>query len=213
MMKLPSAIFLLFSQFSFAQYKPNPTNFDSFIIRPNVEWAAYANDYVCFEKNNLGKLLFTRFVKNEIKVSLPEYGIADMISKDSLDQIVLYPLHHNMPSYDSLGNAIYPEVKMKPFEIDTTNFASITSTQILYIENGILKSYVPWVTPSMVKIKTQANIFLGYSEYFSSCYNYDFNYQPGEKNEIVYLGETNRKLILNSIGYDYNPIKKQKKRT
>jgi len=119
---------------------------------------------------------------------------------------VLYPLID--PIYDSSGNipaGVFENIK--PYEIDTTTLTLTSITQILYFENGLLKSYIPWVSPSIIKAVTETNILLGYSDYFSSCYNYNFNYQPKEKNEILYLGETRQKLCYDSVGNDYHPIK------
>ncbi|MEP7236405.1 MAG: hypothetical protein ABI685_01010 [Ferruginibacter sp.] len=212
MIKKLIIIFLLISNISSAQNKLQPTQFDSFITQSNIEWAAYVNQYLNFEKCNLNKLLFNRFLKNEIKVSVPisngsyHANHINYIGKDSLDKISLEPMSGD-PIYDSNGNL--PDMsKIKPYEIDTTILTSTAITQILYIENGVLKSYVPWISPSIVKETTaQTNIFIGYSEYFSSCYNYNFNYQPNKINEILYMGETNRKLKSDSMGYGYSPIK------
>jgi hypothetical protein len=208
MLKKLTIIFLLMSNFAFAQTGRYPTPFDTFIVNRNIEWAGYANCYLDSLKINLNKILFTRFTNAEIKASEPGYNYSGYLTKDSLDKKVLYPQpHYSMPIYDSSGNIILILPDFAPYEIDTTALRSLYATQILYIENGVLKSYVPWVSPLIVKVTTvQTKILVGYSDYFSTCYNYQSDYLP-EKNEILYLGEANRKLSLDTIEHDYYPIK------
>ena len=72
-MKKIIPLLLLVSNASFAQLptQQKATQFDKFINKPEIEWAAYINDTIRFQKINLNNLLFSRLVKNEIKISLP----------------------------------------------------------------------------------------------------------------------------------------------
>ena len=93
-----TAIFLLLSNISFAQLptQQKATQFDKFINKPEIEWAAYINDTIRFKKINLNNLLFSRLVKNEIKISLPVGSGSDeanqirYLNKKSIDEKLLY---------------------------------------------------------------------------------------------------------------------------
>lgn len=198
---------LLIGNVSYAQFKAIPTQFDIFINKPEIEWACYANDYLNFEKFNLNKILFLRFAKNEIKASYPvsnSTNTANNITyskKEIIDEEMLYPIC-TMPIYDSNGNVRKLEV-LKPYEIDTLLLTPTGLTQILYIENGILKSYVPWVSPDIVKVTTNyTKEFIGYMEYFSTCYNYKYDYIPKEKLNDILLTTTKRNFNLDSMSTD-----------
>ncbi len=203
MLKWLTILFLMMSHFTMAQYKSQPTQFDSFIASPNIEWAAYADYYLNFEKHNLNKLLFSRFVRNEIKASLPTNSgsyaanFISYISKDSLDRLILEPMM-GLPIYDSDGN--YPDFsKIEPYKIDTTSSTFTSITQILYFEDGVLKSYIPWVSPSIIELVTaQTRQFVGYNEYLSTCYNHRHNYLPKENGHDIYLGESTTNFDMDS---------------
>jgi len=204
MIKKFVVIFILLSNVSFSQNLPKPTQFDTFITKPNIEWAAYANDTIRFEEKSFNKLLFQRMEREEIKVSLPVWSGSNdanyisYLKKDSLNEEVLYPLHRFGSMIDSNGNNILPSPPIEPFKIDTTAFTVTDVTQILYIAGGKLKSYVPWVSPRMIPITLSNGHLLGYNAYFSTCFNYKYDQLPGKKNKISFLTKTNSKLRLDT---------------
>jgi hypothetical protein len=187
-----------------AQHQPIPTQFDKFINQPSIEWAAQANDTVRFEKYDLNKILLLRLVKNEIKASLPTYsGISDAnhigyISKDSIDKMLLYPACI-LPIYDSSGLTIGNKEKMEPYKIDTFAYTLTDITQILYIENGELKSYIPWISPRIIPVSTSMGVLLGNSDYFSSCFNFTYNLKSDKQNKKIFLSQTKRRIRLDTI--------------
>ena len=200
MIKKLTVIFFLCSNGSFAQYRsqPIPTQFDKFINQPNIEWAAYASDTTRFRKVNLNLLLLHKLDKKEIKASLPIIvGLNDQdieyLNKKELDNIVLYPsciLHR----YDSTGKAL--DFKIEPYKIDSGTSTLTQLTQILYIEKGELKSYIPIVTPITKNVTTSGGVDLGMTGYFTTSFNYSYNYQPGKQNKILSLGQTAKKIRL-----------------
>ena len=202
---LIAVLFLLIGNNCFAQYSPTPSQFDKFIIQPSIEWAAYVLDTVRFSKINLNKLLFERYKTNNIKVSLPllngasETNHISYVTGDSLDDLVLYPMHRFGSMYDSNGNLISPVPPIKPYKIDTSGSNITNVTQVFYIENGQLKSYVTWVSPCIVEIRTGMDSLLGLSEYFSSCHNLKFDYAPGEEDQVIFLVQSKNRFRLDSI--------------
>jgi hypothetical protein len=199
--------FLLLSNIAFTQYsnQPAPTQFDKFITQPNIEWAAYANDTVRFEKIRFNNLLLRRLSKEEIKASLPlSLGINDrypilLKKKKDIDNKVLYPIC-TLPIFDSTGTAV--DLKIEPYKIDTASSYLTTVTQILFVENGELKTYVPWVSANMIPIVTSSGINLGIADYFSACFNYKYNYRPGRPDKILFLEQTKKKIRLDSAGIE-----------
>jgi hypothetical protein len=189
-----------------AQHQPIPTQFDKFINQPSIEWAAYANDTLRFEKTDLNKLLIRRFSKNEIKSSLSVYSSieeANHISyllKPQLDSLVLYTFGCTMPVLDSNGITVGIKIKSpEPYIPDTLSLGLTDITQILYIENGKLRSYIPWVSPRIIPIATSTGISLGNSDYFSSCFNFKYNYQWYNQDKNLFLSHTKRILRVDTV--------------
>jgi hypothetical protein len=203
---LLTTLLLLLCNTGFTQYytQPNATIFDKFINQPQVEWAAYANDTVRFDKYNLNHVLIERLKRKEIKASLPiESGLSEtnrikFLLIDSIDNTLLSPLHRYVAVYDSDGNAIPSKTKIEQYDLDTSALTLSAITQIIYIENGKLKTYVPWVSPTVIPVVTSSGISLGYGNYFSSCFNYQYNYQPAKQNKISFLSQTKKIIRLDT---------------
>ena len=190
-------LLLLLSNISFAQNKPAPTQFDKFVNKPNIEWAAYASDTFNFTKADLNNLLLNRIEKNKIKASLPvesRTGGADQIKytiKDSIDN-AFYGDNTDFVM-DSLGNVVSQK---KPIpKKDTSNFKITEVTQILYIENGILKSYIPFITP-MLPVYMSTGNYIGEQFYFTTGFNYKYNNRSRKKNKLIFLGQTKKMIKL-----------------
>lgn len=187
-----------------AQFQPTPTQFDTFINRPSVEWASYANDTIRFKIPHFNKLLITRLANREIKAALPVYsGTSDVnnitfLKIDSIEGRILYPLP-GLPLFDSNEINLSANIKTEAFKIDTSGPGLTDVTQILFIEKGLLKSYIPWVSPKVVIIATSNGVPLGKGDYFLTCFNFNYNYLPNKKNIITYLSQTNRKISLDTI--------------
>ena len=197
-----TAIFLLLSNISLAQLptQQKATQFDKFINKPKIEWATYASDTFNFNNGQLNVLLLKRFTANKIKASLPVESRTNQTNNitykpiDSVNNIILYqPDDYVM---DAEGNTI---LKKNPLQkIDSATFKITETTQILYIEDGTLKSYIPFVTPTL-PVFISTGKYIGERFYFTSCYNYKYNYKSRKKNKLIFLQQTSKIIRLDSV--------------
>ena len=191
----------LFSDLA-AQVASRPTQFNRFINKPSVEWAACLNVQATFDKEPLNRILAERLARNEIKASLPLYsGLNDAtaityLTRDSIDNVMLYP-SSMLPRYDSAGNELPFDRQSLKSKVTVDSLIQTSLTEILYIENSELKTYVPWVSP-MMPIRTSSGILLGQGSYFSTCFNFKYNYKTSRRKKIGFLGETNQLIPLDS---------------
>lgn len=191
-------IFLFICNSSFAQYDPQPTRFDKFVNKPKIVWAAYASDTFNFAAADLNNLLLSRLGKKQIKVSLPiesrTSGANQIIYtiQDSID-IAFYGDNEDVVM-DSLGKVV---TQKRTFpQKDTSNFKLTEITQILFVENGTLKSYIPFVTPTL-PVFTSSGTYIGERFYFTGCFNYKYNCNPRKKNKLIFLSQTKKMIKLN----------------
>ena len=190
-------IFLFTNQILFAQNKTQPTQFDKFVNKPTIEWAIYASDTINFTSANLNILLLKRLSKSEIKASMPVESRTDGADKitysplDSIDQ-AFYGDRINI-LMDSTGTEYF--VKRDVPEKDSSNFTLTEVIQILYVEKGILKSYIPFITPTL-PVLTSSGQFIGERFYFTSCFNYIYNSNPRKKNNLQFLRQTKKRSSL-----------------
>ena len=197
MTKKLTLIFLFASQVLFAQNKPLPTQFDKFVNKPGIEWAAYASDTVNFTSAGLNNLLLKRISKNEIKASKPVESRTAETDKitycplDSIDQAFYGDRIDIM--MDSTGTQYF--MKREVPEKDSSNFKRTEVTQILYIEKGKLKSYIPFITPTL-PVYMSTGKYIGERFYFTSCYNYTYNNKPRYKSKLIFLTQTKKMISL-----------------
>ena len=202
-MKKLTPLLLIISNLAFAQLptQQRTTPFDKFVAKPEIEWAAYISDTIRFEKPNLNKLLLIRFGKNEIKAAMPVGSgseEADIIKYKKLAAVDKIKFAEMMVSvYDSLGNFVRTETIRRGL-MDTASFTLTHATQILYLENGQLRSYVPWVS-TMIPVYTSAGMYLGNGNYFSSCFNVNYKYVLATTNKITWLKQASQKIRLDSF--------------
>jgi len=181
MTKQFTVLILLISQVSFAQIKPIPTQFDKFVTKPGIQWAAYASDTFNFDHAGLNNLLLNRLTKNKIKASLPVES-----RTAAVNNIKYVPI-------DSVNIAYFGEANGSGNQIDTARFLVTEITQIVYVEKGILKSYIPFVTPAL-PVYLSSGKYLGESFYFNTAYNYKYNRKLPKRNKLIFLGQTTSML-------------------
>lgn len=187
-----------------AQYhqQSTPSQFDRFISKSEIEWAAYASDTFHFASFN--KMLIGRFKNGEIKAALPvhrgvsDQGLIEYVPYDSLNSIVLYP-SNICPIFDSSGKMLFDPALLKPYPLDSSKYSESYINQILYIENGILKSYIPWVNVDIINYNTSSGIFLGNGTYLSTCFLLDHNVVVNRKSRIIPLPKTIHKIKFDSL--------------
>ena len=199
MTKKLTLILLLSSQISFAQNKSQPTQFDKFVNKPGIEWAAYASDTINFTSTDLNNLLLKRISNNEIKASKPvesRTAEANKITYSSLDSIdqAFYGDRIDI-LMDSTGTQYF--LKRAIPEKDSSNFKRTEVTQILYIEKGKLKSCIPFITPTL-PVYMSTGGYIGERFYFTSCFNYAYNSNPGKKSKLIFLTQTKKMIKLDA---------------
>jgi len=92
-----------------------------------------------------------------------------------------------------LGNVIEREEVIP--EVSPGEFRFTEITQILYIDKGILCSYVPMVTPTL-SLYTSTGQYVGETFYFSTAFNFKYENKTRKKDKIIFLQETNKKISL-----------------
>ena len=189
-------VFLLLSVSSFAQISVprTSTKFDKFINLSKIRWAAYIDNLIIADKYNLGDDLYKRFQKNEIKISLS-------ISRDSLMAgIPITFLNKTDLEKLSFAPGILPsnDEPLKPTNRVDSNSALINIQEILYVANGKLHSYIPWVSPK-ISVYTSRDQFIGTTDYFSSCINSKYNFTPSKRDKLVLICSTKKKILIDSI--------------
>lgn len=183
MLQKSSILFLALSCLVYkTQAQNDPTVFDKFIKKRNIVWASYANDTLSFNNFNLSNELFKRYENAKHKITRP-------LNRDSLmaGKKVTY-IHKNELEQTSFPNG----------KIDSISSKKINIEQIFYVVNGKLYSYVPWVSPR-ISVYTSRDLFLGTSEYFSSCINYNYKFKPSKKDDQIFITTTKRKFLLDSF--------------
>jgi hypothetical protein len=181
MTKQLTVLILLLSQFSFAQVKPIPTQFDKFVNKPGIQWAAYTSDTFNFDRADLNNVLLKRLINKEIKASLPVESRTAAVN------------HIKYLCIDSINSAYFGIANALGNRIDTALFLITEITQILYVEKGILKSYIPFVTPAL-PVYLSSGKYLGESFYFNTAYNYKYNRKIRNRNKLIFLGQTTSML-------------------
>jgi hypothetical protein len=199
MKKKLTLILLLTNHFSFAQNKTHPTPFNKFVNGPGIEWAAYASDTVNFTGADLNNLLLKRISKNKIKASKPVESRTDEANKitysplDSIDQ-AFYGDRIDI-LMDSTGTQYF--LKHEIPEKDSSNFKRTEVTQILYIEKGKLKSYIPFITPTL-PVYMSTGGYIGERFYFTSCFNYTYKTNLRNKSKLIFLTQTKKIIKLDA---------------
>jgi Gliding motility associated protein GldN len=190
-------IFFFTGNIIFAQNKPEPTQFDKFVNKPKIVWAAYASDTINFANAGLNIMLLNRLGKKEIKASLPiesRTSGSNQIRYITLDQIdnTFYGDNEDLVM-DSSGNVVIQKRAIP--KKDSSNFKLTEVTQILYTEKGILKSYVPFVTPTL-PVFMSTGTYVGERFYFTTCFNKRYNYKSRKKNKVIFLSQTKKMIKL-----------------
>lgn len=177
-----------------------PTRFDKFIRNTSIELAAYANDSIRFTQPNLSALLVKRMEKTEIKIAYPiprdnpSAGVVHYTTKKGLETLLSGGSWQ--PLYDSLDINIEP---IAPNKIDGVSHDLLYVSQILYIEQGHLKPYIPWVAPAF-SINTHDGHFICLANYFTTCLNFNYNVSSLPSSQLLFVAQTRQKINIDSIG-------------
>ena len=196
-------LFLLLKQDLYAQLpgQQMETPFDQFIKQPGIEWAAYINDTVRFTKFNLNAHLVDRLFRHSIKASFPVGSGSPQAArvtylKTSESKKLLFNFE-DVQSFDSEGNLSLKN-KTANLKSDTSGITLSDVTEILFVENGQLGSYIPWIAP-MVPVVTSTGTYLGDGDWFSTCFSPRYHFVPPTSAKEIYLGNSVRKISVDSI--------------
>lgn len=195
-------LFITSSNLAIAQNQQTPTQFDTFINRSSIEWAAYASDTFRFQSLNLSALLRERLETGEIKATLSLYrwlNEDNALEYKSIDEVKESKFPLVQAIFDSAGNLIMPNWDSIPpsYKFDSLSYNLIFAEQIIFIENGLLKSYIPFVSPATT-ICTTSGLYLGNDKYFSSCFNFSCDYLASKKNKTLFLSQSKKTILLDS---------------
>ncbi len=205
MTKKLTAIFLVISNSLFAQPAKVSTKFDKFVQCSKIEWAAYASDTFRFDKAGFNNLLLTRLERNKIQATFPIESRTENISKakyvsyDSIFNSYFQNSYEEVSVIDSVGDIVgYSRLVNK---VDTSAFKLTEVTQILFIQKGVLKSYIPWVTPTL-PVVTSSGKYIGESFYFNTAYNRKYCRKAPKINKLLYLSHTKMLVNINQPAAD-----------
>lgn len=174
--------------------KASPTKFDKFVSYKKIQWAAYANDTITFDSFKLNHELYNRFQKGDIKIS-------DPLSRKNLmaGNPIVY-LNKKQLALKAYPPGLSAEEMdpQKPQNRIDENSAAINVQQIIYVADGKLYSYIPWVSPRL-SIYTSYNKFIGTSEYFSTAINDKHNFRSSKRDKLLFLKTTKKKILIDDI--------------
>ena len=205
MVKKLTAIFLIISNSLFAQPAKVSTKFDKFVKCPKIEWAAYASDTFSFDKAGFNNLLLARLENKKIKATAPvesrteNINEAKFVSYDSIFNTHFGNSYEEFPVVDSVGE-ITGYSRLVP-RVDTSAFKITEVTQIIYVQKGVLKTYIPFVTPTLPVI-TSSGKYIGESFYFNTAYNGKYCRKSRKIKKLVYLSQTKKQINLNQRDAD-----------
>ena len=167
----------------FAYETKTPTPFDKFVTDDDIEWAAYISDTVRFSAVNFNEYLRKRFEKDEIKstpaVEPRSAGAQNVQFKSRAEVLAALPPDVH---FDSLAKDLVDVV------------------QILYVDEGRLKTHNAWVSPKYSVI-TPEGTRLGFANYFSTAFAKQL-YKPRKLAKLIFLGSSTVRISLDSMPRD-----------
>jgi hypothetical protein len=188
---IPLVLLFLIAQMSYGQ-----NQFTHFIKKSSIQYAAYATDTFHFNNPNLSLLLREKFSQGKIKAGLvqdaPDFDITTPLPTETiLNRIAPNRVNQII---DEAGNvtattieAEHPFFSSKYFDAQTNDLVEVQ--QILYIQSGKLKSYIPWVSPKYV-VSTSWGQKLGIANAFSTGFKNSRCVSTSIKKKAVFLGNT-----------------------
>ena len=203
--------FIIYADHSGAQVAnlPGKTTLNSFIEKPTVEWAAYANDTATLPA--FSTELLTKFLAGKIKgMALAEQGTAaeskpKYLTPKELENILLPAdtvLVHDTDGVERVEVMVH-DAKTELPEIFRKSVVEFYQT--LYVENGKLKSYISRISPK-TEVYTSSGLYLGRREPVSFCLNTKYNAVAGKNDKLVSLGKFTKSIYADSLS-SYDMVK------
>jgi hypothetical protein len=200
MKKILPLFFLLYAQAGFSQ-----NTFTKFIENKKVQFAMLANDTFHFSNPDLSSLLRESFNKGKIKVSLLEDDKATGKLTYANKEAVINRIAPNRESkvVDAEGNVTATVVEAEDPLFSTRYFDEQTRDlvevqQVLYLESGKLRSYIPYISPKYA-VFTSWGQKLGISNAFSTGFNKSRSLSSSVKKKAGLAGITRTMLRLDTV--------------
>ncbi len=201
-MKLTIIAFLcLISQTIFGQ-----NIFTKFVSQSSVQWAAHTVDTFHFSSPNLSLLLRKAFDRGAIKVGAADGLSNGMIALNSQKASILERIapHRVMQVVDENGNPAGTTMEAENPLFSSNYFDSLVNDlveipQILFIQHGQLKTYVPWVSPRYT-VTTSWGQRLGTANAFSTAFNTSRKICARQTKNALPLGRSSKLIQLDTAG-------------
>lgn len=210
-------LFVLFTNDATAQSDYDQgklTELNKFVLEKDIEWAIYKNDSLFTDKPDLKKMLIDKALAKKIKVfrPLPEGSILEnnikfkdtsnlgfIWSYDEYSEVIC-----NLPMFDADGNAPIPNKDDDKINLNEPK-GELGLSQILYIKNGVLKSYISRISPRFFFITIQG-LNLGKAYHFSTALNSKTENFNSKNDKIIFIKKTTSEIFVDSIE-KYNKLK------
>jgi hypothetical protein len=206
-------LFVLFTNDATAQSDYDQgklTELNKFVLEKDIEWAIYKNDSLFTDKPDLKKMLIDKALAIKIKAYFPalEGSYSEnnlkLIDKSEIDYIEYGGKELVLPRLDENGNVVMPLQVRTKIKLDEPK-GELGLSQILYVKNGILKSYISRVSPKIYFITPQG-IELGKGNHFSTALNSKTENFNSKNDKIIFIKKTTSEIFVDSLE-KYNKLK------
>lgn len=179
--------------------------FTSFVENKKISFAIITNDTFHFRNPNLSLLLRDALSKGKVKGSIIEdeknFSTLTYANKEAIINRVAPNRESKVMDADgnitaTVVEAEDPLFSSRYFDEQTNDLLEIQ--EVLYIESGILKSYVPYVSPKYA-VFTSWGQKLGISNSFSTAFNKKRSISSSLKKKAVLIGTTKTIKRLDTV--------------
>ena len=178
--------------------------FTKFIENKSVQWAAGINDTLHFANPNLSLILRKKFNEGTIKVSSIEDDKNISKINYATKEVVINKIAPNRErkTEDEDGNitatiTASEDPLFSSYYFDTQTNDLVEIQQVLYIQSGRLKSYIPWVSPKYA-VYTSWGQKLGVANVFNTAFNKQRNSSSSLKKKAALLGSIKTMMRIDS---------------
>lgn len=165
-----------------------------------MQWAADINDTFHFANPNLSLVLRNRFNAGAIKVSSIEddknISKINYITKDAVINKIA-PNKERKIEEEARTITASEDPLFSPYYFDEQTNDLLEIQQIIYIQSGRLKSYIPWVAPKYA-VYTSWGQKLGMANAFNTTFNKQRHKSSSLKKKVQLLGSTKKMIRLDT---------------
>jgi hypothetical protein len=176
--------------------------YTKFVEKPSVTWAADISDTFHFSNPNLSLLLRERLNKAEIKAGIIESEAGASVKKETALEAILDRVAPNRVKQiiNADGNiiSIIKEAEnplLSSFYFDRQTSDMVEMKQVLYVQSGKLKTYIPFVSPKY-SVYTSWGQKLGIANAFSTAFTTKRSFSKQVRKKAISLGSSVTKINL-----------------